>query len=114
VSDAELSVTAKDRGYLKLLPTQWLWRAMLPIALLVLLFGFAVVDQSVLSPASNSIPDLVLSDDSVGSVVVYRGDPSLPSRFYQTNEIFLCPGQGPRSVSVADFAGDGWRHGNRP
>jgi ribose transport system permease protein len=52
VSDVELSVTAKDRGYLKLLPTQWLWRAMLPIALLVLLFGFAVVDRGVLSPAN--------------------------------------------------------------
>ena len=52
MSDVELSVTAKDRGYLKLLPTQWLWRAMLPIALLVLLFGFAVVDRGVLSPAN--------------------------------------------------------------
>jgi ribose transport system permease protein len=49
VSDVELSVTAKDRGYAKLLPTQWLWRAILPIALLVILFGFAVVDHGVLS-----------------------------------------------------------------
>jgi len=52
VSDIELSVTAKDRGHTKLLPGQWLWRAMLPIALLVLLFGFAIVDPGVLSPAN--------------------------------------------------------------
>jgi ribose transport system permease protein len=52
VSDVELSVTTKDRGYAKLLPGQWLWRAVLPIALLVLLFGFALVDQRVLSPAN--------------------------------------------------------------
>jgi ribose transport system permease protein len=52
VSDIELSVTAKDRGYTKLLPGQWLWRATLPIALLVILFGFAVVDRRVLSPAN--------------------------------------------------------------
>ena len=52
MSDIELSVTAKDRGHTKLLPGQWLWRAMLPIALLVLLFGFAIVDPGVLSPAN--------------------------------------------------------------
>jgi ribose transport system permease protein len=52
VSDVELSITAKDRGYMKLLPIQWLWRAVLPIALLVLLFGFAVVDRGVLSAAN--------------------------------------------------------------
>ncbi len=52
MSDVELSVTAKDSGYAKLLPRQWLWRAMLPIALLVLLFGFAAVDRGVLSPAN--------------------------------------------------------------
>ena len=52
MSDVELSVTTKDRGYEKLLPSHWLWRAVLPIALLVLLFGFAVVDQRVLSPAN--------------------------------------------------------------
>ncbi len=52
MSDVELSVTAKDSGYAKLLPRRWLWRAMLPIALLVLLFGFAAVDRGVLSPAN--------------------------------------------------------------
>lgn len=52
MSDLELSVTAKDRGSTKLLPNRWLWQAMLPIALLVLLFGFAVVDPGVLSPAN--------------------------------------------------------------
>ena len=52
MSDVELSVTAKDRRYAKLLPSPWLWRAMLPIALLVLLLGFAVVDRGVLSPAN--------------------------------------------------------------
>lgn len=49
MSDIELSVTAKDSGYAKLLPTQWLWRAILPIALLVILFGFGVIDHGVLS-----------------------------------------------------------------
>jgi len=34
------------------LPTQWLWRAILPIALLVILLGFAVVDHGVLSLAN--------------------------------------------------------------
>jgi len=34
------------------MPTQWLWRAVLPIALLVILFGFAAVDRGVLSPAN--------------------------------------------------------------
>jgi ribose transport system permease protein len=52
VSDIELSIAAKERGYAKLLPSQWLWRAMLPLALLVLLLGFAVVDHGVLSPAN--------------------------------------------------------------
>jgi ribose transport system permease protein len=52
VSDIELSVTAKEGGYAKLLLRQWLWRTMLPIALLVLLFGFAVVDPGVLAPAN--------------------------------------------------------------
>lgn len=52
MSDVELSVAAKEGGYARLLPRQWLWRAMLPIALLVLLLGFAVVDRSVLSPAN--------------------------------------------------------------
>jgi hypothetical protein len=62
----------------------------------------------ILSPASNGAPDLVLTDNSVGSVVVYRGVPALPTRFAPTNEIFLCPGGGPRAVRVADFDGDGW------
>jgi ribose transport system permease protein len=52
VSDIELSVTAKEGGFGKLLPRQWLWRTMLPIALLVLLFGFALVDPGVLAPAN--------------------------------------------------------------
>jgi ribose transport system permease protein len=52
VSDVELSVTAKNTGYTQLLPTQWLWGAILPIALLVILFGFAVVDHGVLSLAN--------------------------------------------------------------
>ncbi len=52
MSDVELSVTAKDGGYAKLLPTQWLWRATLPIALLLILFGFAAVDHGVLSLAN--------------------------------------------------------------
>jgi ribose transport system permease protein len=52
VSDVELSVAAKEGGYARLLLRQWLWRAMLPIALLVLLLGFAVVDGGVLSPAN--------------------------------------------------------------
>jgi ribose transport system permease protein len=52
VSDVELSVTTNDRGYTKLLPSEWLWRALLPIALVVLLFGFAVADRGVLSMAN--------------------------------------------------------------
>ena len=36
----------------KSLPTEWLWRAVLPIALVALLLGFAAVDYSVLSPAN--------------------------------------------------------------
>ncbi|WP_245003528.1 ABC transporter permease [Bradyrhizobium liaoningense] len=32
--------------------SEWLWRAVLPIALVVLLLGFAAVDRSVLSPAN--------------------------------------------------------------
>jgi ribose transport system permease protein len=47
-----LSVTAKEGGSAKPLPRQWLWRAMLPIALLVLLLGFAVADHDVLAPAN--------------------------------------------------------------
>src|SRR4029077_18982367 len=62
----------------------------------------------VLSPASNGTPDLVVSDDNVGSVGVYRGGPSLAARVYQTNDIFLCGSRGPRSVRLADFDGDGW------
>jgi ribose transport system permease protein len=52
VSDLELSVATKDTGHTKWLPAQWLWRAMLPIALVVLLLGFAAVDGRVLSPAN--------------------------------------------------------------
>jgi ribose transport system permease protein len=52
VSDIDLPVAAKGGGYTGLLPSQWLWRATLPIALLVILFGFAVVDRGVLSPAN--------------------------------------------------------------
>jgi ribose transport system permease protein len=52
VSDIELSVTAEDSRYAKLLPSRWLWRATLPIALLTILIGFAVVDRGVLSLAN--------------------------------------------------------------
>jgi ribose transport system permease protein len=52
VSDLELAVTIKNSGYARFLPGQWLWHATLPIALLVLLFGFACVDPGVLSPAN--------------------------------------------------------------
>jgi len=62
----------------------------------------------VFEPASNGIPDLVLTDNNVGSVVVRRGQPASPARFGLTNEIFLCPGGGPRAVRLGDFDGDGW------
>ncbi|WP_166297471.1 ABC transporter permease [Bradyrhizobium sp. 2S1] len=52
MSDVELSVAAKDTSLAKRLPAQWLWRAMLPIALVILLLGFAAVDGRVLSPAN--------------------------------------------------------------
>lgn len=52
MSDVELPFAGKDRSHLKLLLTRLLWRAMLPIALLVILFGFALVDGGVLSPAN--------------------------------------------------------------
>ena len=52
MSDVDLSVTAKDTGPARWLPAQLFWRAMLPIALVVLLLGFAAVDSRVLSPTN--------------------------------------------------------------
>lgn len=52
MSDLELSVAAKDTGRAKLLSGRWFGRAMLPIALVALLLGFAAVDRGVLSPAN--------------------------------------------------------------
>jgi len=52
VSDIELPAAAKDASSMKLQPIRLLWQAMLPIALLVLLLGFAVVDHGVLSPGN--------------------------------------------------------------
>jgi ribose transport system permease protein len=52
VSDLELSVTAKDTDRAKPLSVRWLWNAMLPAALVVLLLGFAMFDHGVLSPAN--------------------------------------------------------------
>lgn len=52
MSDLELSVTTKDTARAKLVPGRWLWSAMLPVALVVLLLGFAAVDHGVLSPAN--------------------------------------------------------------
>ncbi|KJC57106.1 ABC transporter permease [Bradyrhizobium sp. LTSPM299] len=52
MSDLELSVDAKDAGSARLAPIKWLWHGILPIALVVLLLGFAAVDRRVLSPAN--------------------------------------------------------------
>jgi len=52
VSDLELSMTTEPTNREKSFPTDWLWRAVLPIALVALLLGFAAVDRSVLSPAN--------------------------------------------------------------
>lgn len=52
MSDLELSVTSENTIRRKPLPTEWLWRAVLPIGLIVLLLGFAAVDRSVLSPGN--------------------------------------------------------------
>lgn len=52
MSDLELSVMAKDTERAKLSACRWLWNAVLPVALVVLLLGFAAVDHGVLSPAN--------------------------------------------------------------
>ena len=52
MSDLELSMTTEPTNREKSFPTDWLWRAVLPIALVALLLGFAAVDRSVLSPAN--------------------------------------------------------------
>lgn len=52
MSDLELSMTTEPTNREKSFPTDWLWRAALPIALVALLLGFAAVDRSVLSPAN--------------------------------------------------------------
>lgn len=52
MSDLELSMTTEPTNREKSFPTEWLWRAVLPIALVALLLGFAAVDRSVLSPAN--------------------------------------------------------------
>src|SRR6185369_11359132 len=45
-------MTTEPTNREKSFPTNWLWRAVLPIALVALLLGFAAVDRSVLSPAN--------------------------------------------------------------
>jgi ribose transport system permease protein len=45
-------MTTEPTNREKSFPTDWLWRAVLPIALVALLLGFAAVDRSVLSPAN--------------------------------------------------------------
>ncbi|MCA6123817.1 ABC transporter permease [Bradyrhizobium sp. WSM 1704] len=52
MSDLELSVAAKDTDRPKLAPGRWIWSAVLPVALVLLLLGFAAVDRGVLSPAN--------------------------------------------------------------
>ncbi|HWD28238.1 MAG TPA: ABC transporter permease [Rhizomicrobium sp.] len=52
MSDLELSVDAKDTRSARPAPIKWLWHAILPIALVLLLLGFAAVDRRVLSPAN--------------------------------------------------------------
>ena len=52
MSDLELSMTPENTIHNKSFPTEWLWRAVLPIALVALLLGFAGVDRSVLSPGN--------------------------------------------------------------
>ncbi|WBL81505.1 ABC transporter permease [Bradyrhizobium xenonodulans] len=52
MSDLELSVTTEQTIRKRSFHREWLWRAVLPIALVVLLLGFAAVDHSVLSPAN--------------------------------------------------------------
>jgi ribose transport system permease protein len=52
VSDLELTVAAKDTDRPKLTLGRRLWSAVLPVALAVLLLGFAAVDRGVLSPAN--------------------------------------------------------------
>ncbi|MBW5435768.1 ABC transporter permease [Bradyrhizobium canariense] len=52
MSDLELSVAAQETGREKLLPARWLWSAILPIAMVVLVLGFASFDRGVLSSAN--------------------------------------------------------------
>ncbi|MBR0706694.1 ABC transporter permease [Bradyrhizobium liaoningense] len=52
MSDLELSMTTEQTNRKNSFSSEWLWRAVLPIALVVLLLGFAAVDRSVLSPAN--------------------------------------------------------------
>jgi ribose transport system permease protein len=52
VSDVELSVSAQTTGRATRLTGEWLRRAMLPIALVALLLGFAAVDHGVLAPVN--------------------------------------------------------------
>ncbi|MBR0784959.1 ABC transporter permease [Bradyrhizobium iriomotense] len=52
MSDLELSMTTEQTNRNNSFSSEWLWRAVLPIALVALLLGFAAVDRSVLSPAN--------------------------------------------------------------
>jgi len=63
---------------------------------------------AIFNPASNGAPDIVFTDHGAGTVIVHRGLPASAALFAPTNEIFLCPGGGPRAVRIADFDGDGW------
>ncbi|MBR1131836.1 ABC transporter permease [Bradyrhizobium iriomotense] len=45
-------MTTEQSSHKNSFSSEWLWRAVLPIALVVLLLGFAAVDRSVLSPAN--------------------------------------------------------------
>src|SRR6185436_5237184 len=60
-----------------------------------------------LRPASNSIPDLVVSHNARG-VLEIHSSVSTTVRFNQaTNQIISIPG-GPRNVRIVDLDGDGW------
>lgn len=52
MSDLELSVVTKGTDRPSLSPGRWFWSAVLPVALVVLLLGFAAADRGVLSPAN--------------------------------------------------------------
>lgn len=52
MSDLELSVAAKDAERPGSASARWLWSAVLPVALTMLLLGFAAVDRGVLSTAN--------------------------------------------------------------